>query len=446
MAGVKRLAVSYGKGSALIDYSEEEVSLEHIERAIEKLGYKVVSKKVGANIGRAIGILGIIVALYFLLEHFGVLNLLVPAQLAETKMGYGMLFVIGLITSIHCIAMCGGINLSQSISGKRESGFLYNLGRVISYTVIGFILGLIGWLFGGGDTAGLPVEAQGFLKILAGVVMVLMGMNMLGIFPALRRLNPRIPMFIANKAKGKNKGPLIVGLLNGFMPCGPLQSMQIVALATANPLAGALSMFLFSLGTVPLMLGLGTLVATLGQRFAKSVMTVGAVLVVVLGLAMLSQGGSISGIMSQEAIFKIVIILSTVGIVSLIPFERKWKKVALTTGTAAVIISLLLFLSPTTQAESKVEIIDGKQMISSTLSANTYPSITVKKDAPVKWSIYAQEENINGCNNRIFIDEYGIEYTFKPGDNLIEFIPTKTGTFQYSCWMGMIRATINVVE
>ena len=59
--------------------------------------------------------LAVILFLYALLQHFGILNLLAPGQLADTKMGYGMLFVIGLITSVHCIAMCGGINLSQCI-------------------------------------------------------------------------------------------------------------------------------------------------------------------------------------------------------------------------------------------------------------------------------------------------------------------------------------------
>ena len=86
-----------------------------------------------------------------MLQRFGVLNLLVPSMLADQAMSYGMLFVVGLLTSVHCIAMCGGINLSQCIpSGKDDSGngnraimpsLLYNTGRVISYAVIGFLLG-----------------------------------------------------------------------------------------------------------------------------------------------------------------------------------------------------------------------------------------------------------------------------------------------------------------
>ena len=77
--------------------------------------------------------------------------------------------------------------------------------------------------------------------------------------------------------------------------------MQIVALASGNPLAGAFSMFMFSLGTVPLMLGLGSFVSLLGKRFTKRVMEIGAVLVVVLGLAMLSQGFSLSGLLDGTA-------------------------------------------------------------------------------------------------------------------------------------------------
>jgi hypothetical protein len=89
---------------------------------------------------------------------------------------------------------------------------------------------------------------------------------------------------------------------------------------------------------------------------------------------------------------------------------------------------------------------DDVQVIKSTLSPYQYPNITVKVGTPVKWLIDAPSGSINGCNNRMFIREYGIEYTFKSGENVIEFTPSKTGKFQYTCWMGMIRATITVVD
>ena len=293
-AGIETARVSYQNGTADLVYDPDWITLEEIQQVIRDAGYEVLSEKARnkQKPGRAAHILIVIAVLYALLENSGILNRLVPSQLADTRMGYGMLFVIGLLTSVHCIAMCGGINLSQCIQQKRtetgngasvlRSALLYNLGRVISYTVIGAILGFAGMLIGGGSGVGISIFLQGILKIIAGIFMVLMGVNMLGIFPGLRRFTPQIPRFLAgrvNQKKAGNRQPFIVGMLNGLMPCGPLQSMQIVALASGNPLAGAFSMFMFSLGTVPLMLGLGSFVSLLGKRFTKRVMEIGAVLV-----------------------------------------------------------------------------------------------------------------------------------------------------------------------
>lgn len=484
MAGVKNVRVSYSTGTAEFSYDADIISLRDIIAAIKKLDYQVLTgnEKAEANISRVVGILVIVVSLYVLLQQFGILNLLVPSQLADTKMtraglaGYGMLFVIGLITSIHCIAMCGGINLSQciphnDISAEKKGRFstfrptfLYNLGRVISYTVIGGVLGFAGLLFGGGDQSlaggvntGLPIMAQGILKLIVGVFMVIMGINMLGLFPWLRKLQPRMPKIFAHKVgteKAKSKSPLIVGLLNGLMPCAPLQSMQIVALASGNPLAGALSMFLFSMGTVPLMLGLGSIVSALGKKFTQKVMSVGAVLVVVLGLAMLSQGGSLSGLLLPDTLFAVILGLCAVGIVSTIPFKKPVNRTVSTLATLGVAVVMVATwntwavggdVSP--DNSGGIEIVDGKQIVNSTLLTGSFPNITVEVGTPVKWTITAPSGSINGCNNRINIGEYGISsYSFQQGDNVVEFTPDKTGRFQYSCWMGMLRGSITVTE
>ena len=101
----------------------------------------------------------------------------------------------------------------------------------------------------------------GIFAILSGVFMVIMGLNMLNVIPWLKKINPHMPKIFGRKiqgSKGKH-GPFIVGLLNGLMPCGPLQAMQLYALGTGSFLMGAASMFVFSLGTVPLMFGFGAL-------------------------------------------------------------------------------------------------------------------------------------------------------------------------------------------
>jgi len=361
MAGVRSVKVNYITGTADISYYTDAISLKNIFIAIEQMDYQVMidRQKTEANMSSVIGVLAIIVSLYVFLQQFSILNLLVPSQLAEAKMGYGMLFVIGLITSIHCIAMCGGINLSQCIphneipTGKKirfstfRPAFLYNLGRIVSYTGIGMILGFVGLLFGGGDyNTGFPIMVQGTLKLIAGVFMVIMGINMLGLFPWFRKLQPRMPKIFISKVdaeKARSKSPLIIGLLNGLMPCGPLQSMQIVALASGNPLSGALSMFLFSIGTVPLMFGLGSIVSALGKKFTQKIMSVGAILVVVLGLAMLSQGGSLSGLLLPGTLFAIILGLCLVGIVSSIPFKKSSYKIFST--VAMLIVAVIMVVS-----------------------------------------------------------------------------------------------------
>ena len=419
-AGIEKAEVSYNAGTALVTFDTDIISYQSITGIIDNLGYSVITEqgRERKDTSRTVGILMIIASLYLFLEQSGLLNLLVPSQLADKTMGYGMLFIIGLITSVHCVAMCGGINLSQCIpkSGQEEinqgrlsafrPAFLYNLGRVISYTAVGFLAG------GLGAAVTFSNTFQGVLKLAAGIFMVIMGINMLGIFPWLRRLNPRMPKFIAvkiQKEKSKSNSPFFVGLLNGLMPCGPLQAMQIYALSTGNPFSGALSMFLFSLGTVPLMFILGALSTVLSKKFTSRVMTAGAVLVVVLGLSMFTQGVSLAGI-----------------------------------SPSAILPGLEGISGNQQESSGQIKIEDGVQVINSTLSPGRYPNIKVQAGIPVKWIIDAPAGSINGCNNRMIIREYGIEYSFHTGENVVEFTPDKTGKIPYSCWMGMIRGSINV--
>lgn len=482
-AGISKAAVSYQKECAWITYDADQISLEEITAIIGRLDYQVLAKreKKQADIGRVAGILIVILILYAILERTGILNLLVPGQLAETGMGYGMLFVVGVLTSVHCVAMCGGINLTQCLSGMNAVGtdkkistflpsLLYNLGRVISYTAIGFVLGFAGRLIGGSG-AGVPVLLQGILKMIAGIFMVIMGINMLNIFPWLRRLWLRMPRFLAVKTgaeREKHTQPFAVGLLNGLMPCGPLQSMQIVALACANPFAGALSMFLFSLGTVPLMLGLGSFISALGRRFTQKVMGIGAILVVVLGLAMLAQGGSLSGLFSPKRLLFAVIVLSVFGVISSAFTDanaavRRWAvslPVLLVVVLAGVMARNHITASvveideneeyaeyeESGDAPADGEITDGVQVINSMLEPGSYPNITVVAGVPVKWVIDAPEGSINGCNYVMLLSEYGIEHVFQAGENIIEFTPTESGTVIYTCWMGMIRGSIHVID
>lgn len=422
LEGVLEAKAIYSSSNVYVTYDADLIKLNIIIDAIEKLDYQVKSGKNdaevidGNKVGKAdnnqlpikqlLGIGIIILAIYLVINNTVGFNFIPQVN---QNMGYGILLVVGLITSLHCIAMCGGINLSQCVSYKYAEGennrisklkpsILYNSGRVISYTIIGGIVGALG------SVISFSGAAKGIVAIISGLFMMIMGLNMLNIFPWLRKLNPRMPKIFRKKLRSKDgkHGPFYVGLLNGLMPCGPLQAMQIYALGTGSFFSGALSMFLFSLGTVPLMFGFGALSSILSGKFTNRMMKVSAVLVLVLGIFMLNRGLALSGVNTAYA-------------------------ASGSTGNVANI-------------EGNI------QVVTTNLESGRYAPIIVQKGIPVKWVIKAEKGDINGCNNRIIIPEYNVESSkLVPGENIIEFTPDKEGKFVYSCWMGMIRASINVV-
>jgi sulfite exporter TauE/SafE len=375
---------------------------------------------------RLLGFIILALALFLLMQYLGIDRAFRAFPIVNEGMGYAMIFVIGLLTSLHCVAMCGGINLSQTIarpernttttaSSKSDTStpgilkvtalrpsLLYNLGRVISYTLVGALVGALG------SVMAFDGFFKGIIQLIAGVFMVVMALVLLGVFPWLRQFNITLPKALTSlldERRERSRSPLVVGLLNGLMPCGPLQAMQLYALSTGSVLVGALSMLAFALGTVPLMFGLGALGSLLTRRFRQAATTAGAVLVATLGFFMFSTGWTLSGFPG--------------------PFDA---------------------LDPVAPLAGQVVVEDGYQVLSNALEPGSYPNITVQVGMPVRWSINAAEGSINGCNNRIFIPEYDIEYSLRIGENIIEFTPTKPGRYSYSCWMGMIRGTINVTE
>ncbi|MDR2693863.1 MAG: sulfite exporter TauE/SafE family protein [Chitinispirillales bacterium] len=424
VSGVSDVAVNYNKGTAVVTYAPGAVTFDDICSAINALGYEALgeyaaAERPRADWKRAAGMIIIIAAVYIVLQQYGLLKMLLPRQIAASAdaidMSYGLIFLVGLATSVHCVAMCGGINLSQCLTAGGKGGaagarlsFLwpslrYNTGRVVSYTLLGAVAGAVG------SAITFSINMRGVLNLIAGVFMVVMGVGMLDIFPQMRRFIPKMPKFVSRwtgAGASSNRGPLIVGLLNGFLPCGPLQAMQFFALSTGSPLKGGLAMGLFSLGTVPLMFGLGTFGSFAG-RASRRVMTAGAVMVAVLGLCMLSQSWNLFGLPSGGM------------------------------PLAAVTVP---------QDSGNFGIKRGHLLVNSTLLPYTYPSITVEAGRPVRWEIDAPVRNINGCNNRFFIREYGIEHEFRPGKNVIEFTPTRPGKVPYTCWMGMIPGMITVVS
>ncbi|MDR2719102.1 MAG: sulfite exporter TauE/SafE family protein [Treponema sp.] len=434
-AGVQDAAVNYRTGTAAVTYDAALTGFDKIAAVIESLGYRTLEKSQN-TVPHVVGTLVIILALFMLMRTFTTSKLAADFPLAQEGMGYGMLLVIGLLTGVHCIAMCGGINLSQTLRKSKESaskstyslllpGILYNGGRLVSYTAAGVLVGALG------SVITVSGHFQGAVQLIAGIFMVIMGINMLGLFPALRRFSPHLPKVFAVKTDGH--GPLVVGFLNGFMPCGPLQAMQLYALSTGSPIRGGISMFLFCAGTIPLMFALGAASSALsgakGQTFSRRVMQAGAVLVAALGLVMFSNGWNLSRLTNKPASAP----------------EMNAPQTRQKIQTAPSVADSRAPDSSPKNSPFVPVIENGVQIVKSVLLPNRYPAITVQQGIPVRWTINAPPGSITGCNYSVILYEYGIEYAFKQGDNIIEFIPEKEGKFRYSCWMGMIKSTITVL-
>ena len=300
-----------------------------------------------------------------------------------------MLFVTGILTSIHCISMCGAINLISTFNRENninlKKPILYNLGRLLSYTFLGGIVGLIGSIISVNEVV------NGLIIIFASIVMFLMSLSMLNV------IKFKIPKLIKLRVKTNNS--LIIGLLNGLMPCGPLQAMQIYALSTGSFIKGALSMFLFCLGTIPLMFGIGIIFNVTKGKIRITLNKIASVLILLLSMIMLFRG------------------LSTIGI----------NYNVFNNYTAATIYK-------------------NYQEVELDLSYGNYDDIIVQKSKKVRLIINVKDGYLTGCNNVILINEFGIKKKLEVGKNIIEFTPNKVGTYPMNCWMNMITNNIKVID
>ncbi|KFF05865.1 sulfite exporter TauE/SafE family protein [Flavobacterium reichenbachii] len=167
-------------------------------------------------------------------------------------------FILGLISSLHCIGMCGPIAMMLPIDRSNETTkatqiITYQLGRLTAYAVIGLIFGLLGRGF-------LLAGIQQNISIFIGIAMILIAVIPEKIFANYNFSKPvykiisKVKSSLGNQFKNKSyKSIFIIGLLNGFLPCGMVYAALFGAIAMQSASFGTLYMLLFGLGTVPLM-------------------------------------------------------------------------------------------------------------------------------------------------------------------------------------------------
>lgn len=369
-------------------------------------------------------VLAAIGATLLLAHAFGLTDVFLAFPTAGSATTYPALFVVGLFTSLHCVAMCGGLNLGQSLvyttetrhpSGAAPSSgtahekealqalrpnVLYNLGRLISYTAIGGLLGLLGSAFA------LSAQARAVIGVAAGAFMVAMGLTLMGILRpgVLSKLLPKkaVRKVASATATLRQRGPFLLGLVNGLMPCGPLQAMQVYAVATGSAAVGALSHFAFCLGTVPLMFVAGSVITALKARWRRGLMRIGGAMLVVFGLVAAGNGATLLGINVS------------------LPAQHSTDEVVAATGA------------------------DGIQRATVEVDYGTYQDVRLKAGVPAELTFHVPEGKLIGCNSSLAIPAFGIQADLATGDTVVSFTPDQAGAYPYACWMGMIKATITM--
>lgn len=270
--GIVSCEASYRRNQVTSEYDPEIISADEIAKALADIGYPVGN----GSSGRRADIIALIavVSFYFLIPT---ITGLVKVPTAESGAGFGALFVIGVLTGIHCIGMCGGIMLSQG------NALLYNAGRLISYTLMGAIFGGLGRIIA------YDAQMKSMLFTVCGLLVVLIGLKMWGV-PFLRQISPELTKPCRFKGKA-----LAVGLLTGLMPCGALSSMWIFAASSGSWRYGAVSMLAFCLGTCVFMLIFGMFGAFIPKKHNKYILKGSTVLIVALGLILITKGIKLMG-------------------------------------------------------------------------------------------------------------------------------------------------------
>ncbi|TAN44582.1 MAG: sulfite exporter TauE/SafE family protein [Nitrospirae bacterium] len=201
----------------------------------------------------------------------------------------------------HCIGMCGPIVASYALHldmpGMRAhrliSHLLYNAGRIMTYVFIGSLMGAAGQFLSVGSKMS---ELQNIVSIGAGILMLLMGMDIIGLFSVIKTIEKKNSL-VLKMAKAALEGFSVwryftLGLVMGFIPCGLSYSIFIAAAASGSLFSGMTTAFFFGLGTLPSLFAFGSLISFIGAGVRGLLYRLSGAVVIGMGLYWLIRGVS----------------------------------------------------------------------------------------------------------------------------------------------------------
>lgn len=332
-----------------------------------------------------------------------------------------LIFVTGLtVGGLTCLAVQGGL-LASVIAAREEEDLesgskrkhtifaivAFLLTKLVAYTVLGFILGS----FGG--ALNISSSMQIMMQFVAGVYMIAIALDLLKVHPIFKYAVIQPPKFLFRMMRNKSRSkdlfaPAFLGAMTVFIPCGTTLAMEALAISSANAFLGALIMFIFVLGTMPLFFGVGFVTSILGDNFHGKFLRLAGLIVLYLGVV--SANGALVAIGSPISLPSVTIDLSGKG-----------------------------------GASNQTDItVNQNPEIVITSSGYSPNYIRVKKGEQV--NIKLTSINAFSCALAFRIPSLGISKNLQPNDNQkISFVPTRTGQIPFSCSMGMYRGIIEVI-
>ncbi|MDD2766193.1 MAG: sulfite exporter TauE/SafE family protein [Candidatus Moranbacteria bacterium] len=420
VSGVTKVKTNFRTGKAELWYDGARPSDTSIARAIQKSGYAVgkgkknwINNDVSAWV-ETLFALGIVFVLFVIAQSLGLFNISLGASEKLTNLSFVLLLgvVAGLST---CMAMVGGLVLAMSarfserhpeasIRQKFMPNVYFNIGRIGGFAILGGLLGSLGATF---QLSSLSV---GVMTILIGGVMLLVGLQLLELFPRLSMWKLQLPKSIARilgiqsqtKKEYSHGRAMLLGMMTFFLPCGFTQLVQLFVVAQGSFFVGAVTLGAFALGTAPGLLGIGGITASAQGTFRQFFFKSAGIIVIALGIFNFQNGSALVRLGSETRGMNI---------------EQNDRGAN-----------------------------EEPQVIRIVQDANGYTprQLTVKKGQPVKLII--DSEDSYTCATSFTMPKAGIRKTLKPGENVLEFIPGETGALPFSCSMGMYRGVINVIE
>lgn len=448
--GVVGVAVSARRGRAVLR-TRGAVAPHVLHEAVRSAGYDVgresrpwVSRdpRVWRDIGLALAVFALLAVA---LRATGATSLADRAGAAASSGSLAVIVLVGVAAGFStCMALVGGLVLAVSARfAEQHQGLTtrqrlrpqvaFNVGRVVGFGVLGGVLGAFGSAFT------LNGRVLAIMLVTVSVVMCLVGLRLTQLSPRLSATaTVALPSSITRRLGGggrrrryTDRRTALLGAGTFLLPCGFTQAVQVYALSTGSPGRASAIMALFAVGTLPGLLGVGSLTAVVRGGAATSFFRFAGVAVV--ALAAINLSGAVRILAPPQP--PIAAAQASTSAVPDSPVAERADGIGRSADRP-----------PAPDISANVTLQDGEQVLRTTAVAEGYEPADARVLAgiPVQWEIDSQALS---CAASLYAPDLGIDYMgLEPGVTTLSFTLDEPGTYGYTCAMGMFTGTITAVQ